>query len=105
MEYKAARVVWEVEAKQPGYLVLLDSYYPGWRAYLDGKEVEILRANYAFRAVEVGSGRHRVEFRYRPTSFYTGMAITLISVLVGVATLLLPAVANLRKRGERPVSY
>ena len=99
LEYKTNRVVCEVETRRPGYLVLLDSYYPGWHAYLDGKEVGILRANYAFRAVEVGSGGHRVEFRYRPTSFYTGMAITLIGVLVGVAMLLLPAVANLRKRG------
>ena len=88
MEYKAARVVCEVEAKRPGYLVLLDSYYPGWHAYLDGKEVGILRANYAFRAVEVGSGKHRVEFLCRPRSFYAGLGITSATMLLGAAVVL-----------------
>ncbi len=85
MKYGDTRVVCEVEAKQPGYLVLLDSYYPGWRVYRDDKEVEILRANYAFRAVAVESGKHRVEFLYRPRSFYAGLGITSLTMLLGVA--------------------
>ena len=62
LEYQNQRVLCEVECSSPGYLVLLDSYYPGWHAYVDGKEARILVANYAFRAVEVRASKHRVEF-------------------------------------------
>jgi hypothetical protein len=67
-KYRATEVLCEVEAESQGYVVLLDSYYPGWKAYVDGVETEILRANYAFRAVPVEAGKHRVECRYRASA-------------------------------------
>jgi hypothetical protein len=79
--YESQRVACEVEAAAKGHLVLLDSYYPGWQAYVDGRRVEIVRANFAFRAVPLDRGRHRVEFRYEPTWFYAGLALS-CSVLV-----------------------
>jgi uncharacterized membrane protein YfhO len=83
-DYRSHRVLCEVEAKIPGYLVLLDSFYPGWRAYIDGNEVSILRANYAFRAVEVPAGKHQVEFLYRPRVFYVGLTITCLALISGL---------------------
>jgi len=83
LEYQNQRVLCEVESGSPGYLVLLDSYYPGWHAYVDGIEVKILAANYAFRAVEVRAGKHRVEFRYRPRSFYAGLSVTCLAIALG----------------------
>src|SRR5947207_597791 len=83
LEYQNQRVLCEVESSSPGYLVLLDSYYPGWHAYVDGKEARILAANYAFRAVEVRAGKHRVEFRYRPRSFYAGLSVTCLAIAFG----------------------
>ena len=74
-----------MESNSPGYLVLLDSYYPGWHAYVDGKEARILAANYAFRAVEVRAGKHRVEFLYRPRSFYAGLSVTGLAIALGTA--------------------
>ena len=62
-----------------GFLVLSDTYYPGWRAYVDGEEKEILRANYAFRALPLESGQHTVLFKYEPLSFKVGLAISLIT--------------------------
>ncbi len=85
LEYQNQRVLCEVESNSPGYLVLLDSYYPGWQAYVDGKEARILAANYAFRAVEVRAGKHRVEFRYRPRSFYAGLSVTCLAIAFGTA--------------------
>ena len=73
-------MLWDVES---GYPVLLDSYYPGWHAYVDGKEARILAANYAFWAVEVRAGKHRVEFRYRPRSFYAGLGVTCLAIVFG----------------------
>jgi hypothetical protein len=82
--YQNRRVTCRVEARNAGYLVLLDNYYPGWNAYLDGARVEILRANYAFRAVAVPAGSHTVEFLFRPLSFYWGLGVSLATLLGGV---------------------
>ena len=87
LSYQDRRVVCEVDARKPGYLVLLDSYYPGWRAYLDGREAKILQANYAFRAVEVPAGKHRVEFSYRPLFFYAGLALSCMGLLFGIVSI------------------
>jgi hypothetical protein len=84
IDYRSDVVRCDVHAQRAGYLTLLDSYYPGWRAYVDGKPAPILRANYAFRAVEVPQGNHRVEFRYRPTSFYAGAAISSATLLTAL---------------------
>jgi len=59
-----------------GFLVLTDNYYPGWKAYIDGKETPILRANYSFRAILLSKGEHSVSFVYRPLSFMAGFAIS-----------------------------
>ncbi len=87
LDYQNNYVLCEVEAKSAGYLVLLDSYYPGWRAYLDGNETTILKANYAFRAVPVPPGKHQVAFRYKPQSFYVGLAGTSFALLFGLANI------------------
>ena len=76
-EYSPNAVKVEVALDRDGYLVLNDTYYPGWRAYVDGEEKEILRANYAFRAVPLESGQHTVLFKYDPLSFKMGFAISL----------------------------
>jgi hypothetical protein len=55
-----------VTATGPGLLVLTDSWYPGWRATVDGVESAVVRADATFRGVVVGEGRHDVVFRYRP---------------------------------------
>jgi hypothetical protein len=84
IEYRNSRVICEVDSKTDGHLVLLDSYYPGWRARIDDEDVQVKRANYAFRAVEVPPGKHRVEFLYRPVLFYTGLTLSSVSLLMGL---------------------
>jgi membrane protein YfhO len=63
-----------------GILVLADSYYPGWKAYVDGREARILKANHFFRAVVLAEGEHVVEFRYEPLSFKIGFAVSLTTL-------------------------
>lgn len=74
--YSNERVLVKFTAKAPGWLVLFDSYYPGWRASLDGRDAAIIRADVFFRAVAVGPGDHVLEFRYLPSSFVYGMIIS-----------------------------
>jgi len=63
-----------------GYLVLLDSFYPGWRVIVDGQERELLRANGLFKSVFLEPGLHRIVFTYQPRSFAWGSRISFISV-------------------------
>ncbi len=70
------RVEVATEATMPAYLVLADTFDPGWSATLDGRPVPIRPAYLAFRAVSVPAGRHAVVFTYRPAGFATGLAIT-----------------------------
>lgn len=73
-----------------GFLVLTDTWYPGWKAYADGSERAILRADYLFRAIPVEPGRHRVEFRYEPFTFKAGALISALTLLAGCILLLFP---------------
>ena len=77
----------KVTANQSGYLVLADTYYPGWRAEVDGKEVKIYHANYAFRAVPVEAGNHIVRFSYLPTNWETMIWLSAGFLLVTLAGL------------------
>ncbi len=78
-----------VDTPADSALVVADTYYPDWKATLDGTPTTIYRANLAFRAVIVPAGKHEVRMTYQPQSFTVGAAISLASlalyvVLVGV---------------------
>jgi Bacterial membrane protein YfhO len=75
------RIALDAVLSAPGYVVLVDAYDPGWRAWVDGHETGVLRANVGFRAVAVEAGRHRLELRYRPRTLLAGIALTLASVV------------------------
>jgi hypothetical protein len=74
-------VVVEVQADAPGWLILLDSWYPGWRAEIDGFPARLRRADYDFRAVGVRGGRSPVRFSYAPLSFRLGLALAALASL------------------------
>jgi hypothetical protein len=80
VEWKPDRVRLEADLVSPGYVVLVDTYDPSWRATVDGAPAEILRANVAFRAVRVPAGRHLVEMVCRPASLVVGLAVTALTV-------------------------
>ena len=69
-----------MRARSESYLVLSDSWYPGWLATVDGVDVPIERANILFRAVRVPPGDHTVEFRYEPRSVSTGALVSAGSI-------------------------
>lgn len=75
------RVEVRANATQDAWLVLLDSFYPGWKASVDGREVPIYPANIAFRAVQVPEGEHTVTFIYDPWTFKLGLAVSALTAL------------------------
>lgn len=81
-----------------GFIVLADQYFPGWRAYVDGKETEIYETNGILRGVAVPAGEHEVAFRYRPGGIMASMALSLI-ILTAMAVYL--SALSLRGRYNR----
>jgi len=67
--------------KESGWLVLLDNYFPGWKATVDGVPTKIHRANFAFRAVALASGEHEVVFLYKPLSLRLGIGVSAAALL------------------------
>lgn len=70
-----------VRADAPGWLVLLDAWYPGWTARVNGAPAEIRRADYAFRAVRVPAGESSVRFDYEPESLRVGLLLAAFSAM------------------------
>jgi hypothetical protein len=88
LDYRPDRVRVEARLEGAGFLVLLDGHDSGWRATVDGRAADVLRANVGFRAVPVPAGTHVVEMRYRPRSAMAGLLVSALAVTAVAATLL-----------------
>ncbi len=77
ISYAPERVVIRVSSERPGFLVLKDAYYPGWRAAVDGEAVDVVPTNVLFRGVPVPDGESEVVFSYMPTAWRTGLGVSL----------------------------
>jgi uncharacterized membrane protein YfhO len=75
-------IVIKATVNTDGYLILADTYYPGWKAYVDGKEKSILVANLGQRALNLEPGEHTIVFNYNPDSLRIGLLISNITALV-----------------------
>jgi hypothetical protein len=76
----ANRVAINVDAPDGGWLLLADTYFPGWVAYVDGVETPVFPAQGLLRAVQLPAGAESVEFVYAPKSFYAGVGLTLLGL-------------------------
>lgn len=63
------------------FIFASETWYPGWKAFVDGVETKIYKANYAFRAVLIPGSESKVEFVYKPDSFYNGIIVSALSLL------------------------
>ena len=83
IDYQPAWLQLKVSARRPALLVLAESYYPGWKAWVDGTPAEIYRTDVAFRGVSVPPGTHTVRMEFHPLILPIS-----IGVSAGTATLL-----------------
>ncbi len=87
--YTPNELTYTVNAAQNGLVVFSEVYYKdGWNAYIDGKEVPHLRANYVLRALEVPAGQHKVVFKFEPKEYTIGNTVSLISSLLMFAVII-----------------
>jgi hypothetical protein len=81
VRHEPNRIEVNTEAAAPALLVLSENHYPGWRAFVDGKSVEVMRVNYNQRGVALTAGNHVVTFVYQPKSVLIGMIVSLLTLL------------------------
>lgn len=80
ISYKPNRIELNTASRLSSYLLLSELFYPGWKAYVDGKAIPIMRADYLLRAIPLTPGRHNVIFKFRPLSIAIGLAISAITI-------------------------
>jgi hypothetical protein len=86
-ETRADRLRVDADFEAPGYLVVTDAYYPGWRASVDGRPAAVQRANVGFRAVQVPAGAHAVELVYRPAAARIGVALSALAIVFAIVVI------------------
>ncbi|MBI5119274.1 YfhO family protein [Candidatus Poribacteria bacterium] len=80
-DYRISRIRIKTANASECYLVLLDTYYPGWKAFIDGVPTKIMPANYLFRAIRLPAGKHEVLFKYSPESYKIGLLVSMFGIL------------------------
>lgn len=85
-----SRVLINTTSNIEAFLVILDSFYPGWKVFIDGQESIIHKTNYNFRGIMLPRGTHTVEFIYTPESLKYGIIISGVSLTVIFALLIIP---------------
>ncbi|MEM5793051.1 MAG: YfhO family protein, partial [Candidatus Aenigmatarchaeota archaeon] len=95
--YSPNKIITKIDLEEPGYLVLSENWYPGWKAYDNGNKTEVIRVNYILRAVRLDEGSHEVLFIFDPSSFRIGLFITLLTLIL-VSIFLLNDIIYYRSR-------
>jgi hypothetical protein len=88
----------EVRSENPAWLVVLDSWDPGWSASIDGHPTDMVRADYNFRAVRVPAGTSTVRMSYRPPGLVLGAVVSGVTVTLIVAALIVPLLLRYVRR-------
>lgn len=95
--YADDRVTIEARMSAPGFVVLDDTYFPGWQARIDGSPARVLRADHTFRAVWVPAGEHQIDMRFSLPGLRAGVLVSLVSLVLLLA---LAAYPSWRGRGR-----
>jgi len=87
LHYTPEQVTVQTQSATNAFLVLSDTFFPGWAAMVDGEQTALYPTNYLFRGVEVPAGVHTVTFNYRPSSWQQGLWVSGIGALLWVLVL------------------
>ena len=89
VEYGNDYITGKTDTKDKGILQIATSYSDGWKAYVDDKEVEVLKVNKAFIGIKLDSGIHNVRFEYETPYLKLGIIFSLIGVFLYIYLILL----------------
>ena len=82
-------ITYRSKANATQFAVFSEIYYPkGWKAFIDEKEVPIVKVNYALRGLSIPAGEHTIRFTFAPASYNTGNTVSLVSGIISILALL-----------------
>ncbi len=85
LRYLPNKIIVQTDSECNGFLVLNETYYPGWKARIDsGKKKDVLKVNYCFMGTAIPGGNHIIDFIFEPKSLKTGFYISFATFLFGV---------------------
>ncbi len=88
-DYQLNGLALRITTNKPGFLVLSNSYYPGWKAFVDGTEAPIIKVNHILQGVFIDAGKHEVAFSFQPKIFMLGLVVTLVLFVVSIVSLII----------------
>jgi hypothetical protein len=80
LDYSHSKILLRTNFSGKGFVVLSDQYYPGWRAFIDGKPLKIYRTNGIMRGIVVPAGVHELVFKYQPQTIYLFIGISMLTL-------------------------
>ncbi len=108
-KFSSNRIKGTISLNEKKMLFLSIPYSPGWTAVVDGKKQQLLRINIGFLGLLLDKGEHRVELSFTPPLFYSGLMISIVSILLFIALIILQRRRKLFQTGsqeeESPLSF
>ena len=105
-KYEPDALTYRATATADAFVVFSEIYYAdGWNAYLDGKKVPYVRANYVLRAMPLPAGTHTIEFRFEPTEYAIGNTVSLVSSVLLILALVGAVVYAVRRKNTPEPSF
>jgi len=89
IEYKNNEVIIETNSEDDSFLVFSDTYYPGWKAYIDGVENKIYKTNGILKGIYIPEGNHNIIFKYTPSFFWYGVIISTIILIAVILAIII----------------
>ena len=85
--FDANKATFSVQNEKPGFLYYADGWSPYWKAYDNGKSVEVLKANYNFKAVFIPPGKHIISFVFKPIQYIVALGCYFVALIFGFSLL------------------
>jgi hypothetical protein len=104
VKYDNEEITYTSESASGGFAVFSEVFYDrGWKAFIDDKEVPIVRTNYVLRGLTVPAGKHNIRFAFEPVSYKTGTTIGVVANILTLLIILWAAWEYYRKRNRTVV--
>lgn len=88
ISYQPNKLVYESDSKDKNFAVFSEIYYPkGWNAYIDGTLTPHTTVNYVLRGMEIPAGKHKIEFKFEPTTYKTANTVALIGSIIALLSI------------------
>ena len=94
LDYKNNKIILKANLDEDRFMVFSDTFYPGWKATVDGKETKIYKTDGIIKGIFIPKGIHNIEFKYIPDYLYILIVISPLSILL---IFLIPIIIKKRK--------